>query len=259
MRVLCIGDVFGRPGRDALLATLPALRRSQAIDLVIANGENSAHGAGLTSATGRSLFAAGVDVITTGNHVWQRREALDYVEREPRVIRPLNYPPGTPGRGSALVRVGAVPVLVLNAMGRLFMKPLDDPFRALDDALAEAGSDVKVILVDFHAEATSEKRAMGFYLDGRVSLVFGTHTHVATADQQILPKGTAYVTDLGMVGVRRSVIGMAVEPVLAGFTTMLPNHAQPAEGSVDVNTVVVEIDADNGKATSIARLDYHVE
>jgi calcineurin-like phosphoesterase len=143
-------------------------------------------------------------------------------------------------------------------MGRLFMRQLDDPFRAMDDALAEAGSDVKVILVDFHAEATSEKRAMGFYLDGRVSVVFGTHTHVPTADQQILPNGTAYVTDLGMAGVRRSVIGMAVEPVLAGFLTMLPNHAQPAEGPVDVNTVIVEINADNGRATSIARLDYHV-
>jgi hypothetical protein len=155
--------------------------------------------------------------------------------------------------------MGGVPVLVLNAMGRLFMKPLDDPFRALDDALAMAGSEVKVIVVDFHAEATSEKRAMGFYLDGRASIVFGTHTHVPTADAQILPNGTAYVTDLGMVGARHSVIGMAIEPILAGFTTALPGHAHPAEGPVDVNAILVEIDVTTGKALSIARLDYHVE
>jgi metallophosphoesterase (TIGR00282 family) len=259
VRVLCIGDVFGRPGREALLATLPALRRSRTIDLVIANGENSAHGAGLTASTAKSMFDAGVDVITSGNHVWQRREAIEYLQREPRVLRPLNYPSGTPGRGSVLVRVGATPVMVLNVMGRLFMRPLDDPFRAMDDALAMAGNDVKVIIVDFHAEATSEKRAMGFYLDGRVSCVFGTHTHVPTADAQILPKGTAYVTDLGMAGVHRSVIGMAIEPVLAGFTTVMPNHAHPAEGPVDVNTIVVEINSDTGRATSIMRLDYHVE
>jgi len=258
MRLLCVGDVFGRPGREALQSTLPALRRSASLDLVIANGENSAHGAGLTVTTAKILFAAGVDVITTGNHVWQRREVLDYLQREPRVLRPLNYPPGTPGSGSALVHPGGVPVLVLNAIGRLFMKPVDDPFRAVDDALAAVGNDVKVVVVDFHAEATSEKRAMGFYLDGRVSAVVGTHTHVPTADAQILPNGTAYVTDLGMVGVRHSVIGLAVEPALAGFTTMLPSHAQPAEGPVDVNAVLVEIDAATGKATSVQRLDYTV-
>jgi metallophosphoesterase (TIGR00282 family) len=259
VRLLCIGDVFGRPGREALLATLPALRRAHAIDMVVANGENSAHGAGLTASTAKSMFDAGVDVITSGNHIWQRREALDYLRREPRVIRPLNYPPGTPGHGTVQVSVAGVPVLVLNAMGRLFMKPLDDPFRALDDALAMSRNDVKVIVVDFHAEATSEKRAMGFYLDGRVSVVFGTHTHVPTADAQILPNGTAYVTDLGMVGARRSVIGMAVEPVLTGFTTVLPGHAHPAEGPVDVNTVLVEIDTATGKAVSITRMDYYVD
>lgn len=259
MRLLCIGDVFGRPGREALLATLPTLRRTHGIEIAIANGENSAHGAGLTGATAKSLFDAGVDVITSGNHIWQRREALEYLRRETRVIRPLNYPPGTPGRGAVQVQVGGVSVLVLNAMGRLFMKPLDDPFRALDDALAMAGNDVNVIVVDFHAEATSEKRAMGFYLDGRVSMVFGTHTHVPTADAQILPNGTGYVTDLGMVGARRSVIGMAIEPVLTGFTTVLPAHAHPAEGPVDVNAVLVDIDTATGKAMTIARLDYYVE
>lgn len=259
MRVLCVGDVFGRPGRQALAATLPRLRREQDLDLVLANGENSAHGAGLTAASARDLFAAGVDVITTGNHVWQRQETRTYLERESRVLRPLNYPSGSPGRGSTLLRVKDVPVLVLNALGRLFMKPIDDPFRAIDMALAVATDMAKVILVDFHAEATSEKRAMGFYLDGRVSLVVGTHTHVPTADAQILPNGTAYVTDLGMVGARRSVIGMTVEPVLTGFTTALPTRAEPAEGPIDVNTVLVEINATTGKATSITRLDYYVE
>ncbi len=258
MRLLCIGDVFGRPGRLALKTTLPKLRREQKLDLVVANGENSAHGAGLTAATARELFEAGVDVITGGNHIWHRREALAYLDREPRVIRPLNFPHGTPGHGAHLLQVGTTPVLVLNALGRLFMKPIDDPFRAVDEALAQANG-VRVSVVDFHAEATSEKRAMGFYLDGRVSVVVGTHTHVPTADTQILPRGTAYVTDLGMVGVRRSVIGLDVEQAVAGFSTALPSRAQPAEGSVDVNAVLAEIDPATGKATSIVRLDYHVD
>jgi metallophosphoesterase (TIGR00282 family) len=259
VRLLCIGDVFGRPGREALAATLPGLRRERGIDLVVANGENSAHGAGITNSTAKVLFYAGVDVITTGNHVWQRREAAALLACEPRILRPLNYPSGAPGGGAVLVQVGSVPVLVLNALGRLFMRPVDDPFRAVDDALAEAGSTVKVIVVDFHAEATSEKRAMGFYLDGRVSAVIGTHTHVPTADTQVLPGGAAYVTDVGMVGVRHSVIGLAPEPVVDGFVSLMPNHAQPAEGPVDVNAVLVEVDPGNGKASSIQRLDYYVE
>jgi metallophosphoesterase (TIGR00282 family) len=258
VRLLCIGDVFGRPGRAALAATLPQLRRTHAIDLVMANGENSAHGAGLTAATARTLFDAGVDVLTSGNHIWQRRETQAYIEREPRVLRPLNYPSGTPGHGSLVIRAGDTPVLVLNLLGRLFMKAVEDPFRAVDAALSEAEDRPRVIVVDFHAEATSEKRAMGFHLDGRVSLMVGTHTHVPTADAQILPRGTAYVTDLGMVGVRHSVIGMAIEPVIAGFMSVLPQHAEPAVGPVDVNSVLVEIDTATGRATSIQRLDYHV-
>jgi metallophosphoesterase (TIGR00282 family) len=258
MRLLFVGDVYGRPGRDALTATLPRLRRERAIDLVIANGENSAHGAGLTPSTARDLFQAGVDLITSGNHIWQHKEARAYLEREPRVLRPLNYPPGTPGQGSMLIRVGESPVLVLNAMGRLFMKAIDDPFRAVDAALAEAAGSARVIVIDFHAEATSEKRAMGFYLDGRVSLVAGTHTHVPTADAQILPNGTAYITDVGMVGVRQSVIGMEVEPALAAFTTALPSRAQPAKGPVDVNCVLAEVEPATGRAIAIERLDYHV-
>lgn len=258
MRLLFIGDVFGRPGRKALAATLPRLRRERSVDLVIANGENSAHGSGLTHATAKDLFAAGVDVVTSGNHIWQHREAPEYLDREPRVLRPLNFPPGAPGRGSILLPVGGVPVLVLNAMGRLFMKAIDDPFRAVDRALAEAHAEASVIVVDFHAEATSEKRAMGFYLDGRVSLVVGTHTHIPTADAQILPNGTAYVTDVGMVGVRHSVIGMEVEPVLKAFVTAMPSRAHPAEGGVDVNCVLADVEPGTGRASAIERLDYHV-
>ena len=259
MRLLFIGDVFGRPGRDAISATLPDRRRANAIDLVIANGENASHGAGLTTATAKSLFQAGVDVITSGNHIWQRREVSDLLERDSRVLRPLNFPAGVPGRGAVVLHVGSVQVLVLNVLGRLFMRPIDDPFRAVDDALAAIGGETKVAIVDFHAEATSEKRAMGFYLDGRVSAVLGTHTHVPTADAQILPQGTAYVTDVGMVGVRQSIIGMTVEPVVAGFTTLMSHHAQPAEGPVDVNSVIVEINTETGMASSVRRLDYYVE
>jgi hypothetical protein len=234
------------------------VRREQQVDLIIANGENSAHGAGISATSAHDLFDAGVDVITGGNHSWHRREARTFLEQETRVIRPLNYPRGTPGRGSVAVQVGGTPVLVVNALGRLFMKPIDDPFQAVHGVL-EASNGVKVIVVDFHAEATSEKRAMGFFLDGRVSLVVGTHTHVPTADAQILPRGTAYVTDLGMVGGRHSVIGLEVPTAVAGFTTGLPSFAQPAGGPVAVNAVLVDVDPASGKATAITRLDYHVD
>jgi 2',3'-cyclic-nucleotide 2'-phosphodiesterase len=258
VRLLCIGDVFGRPGRQALACSLPVLRREHRVDLVIANGENSAHGAGITAATARSLFEAGVDVITGGNHTLQQREGARYLDVEPRVLRPLNYPPDAPGRGSVIVERAGSKILVLNALGRLFMKPMDDPFRAVDQALGAADPAARVVIVDFHAEATSEKRAMGFFLDGRVSVVVGTHTHVPTADAQILPRGTAYVTDLGMVGVRHSVIGLGVDAAVGGFTSALPQRSGVAEGTVDVNTVLVDVDPGSGRATAISRLDYHV-
>jgi metallophosphoesterase (TIGR00282 family) len=259
MRVLCIGDVFGRPGREALAATLPGVRRDRRIDLVIANGENSAHGAGMTVATAQMLFAAGVDVITGGNHTFHRRDTGSYLQQEARALRPLNYPPGTPGHGSLELRCGGARVLVLNAIGRLFMKPVDDPFRALEEALALADPAIRVIVVDFHAEATSEKRAMGFFLDGRASIVFGTHTHVPTADAQILPHGTAYVTDVGMVGTRHSVIGMEVEPAIESFRTLPSPRADNARGPVDVNALLVEIDPASGRSLAVTRLDYPVE
>jgi len=258
VRILCVGDVFGRPGRNALAATLPGLRREHAIDLVVANGENSAHGAGMTVLTARALLDAGVDVITGGNHTFQRRDTAPFLQQEPRALRPLNYPPGTPGSGLIELTIGGVRVLVLNVMGRLFMKPIDDPFRVVNETLACADPAIRVIVVDFHAEATSEKRAMGFFLDGRASVVAGTHTHVPTADAQILPHGTAYVTDLGMVGARHSVIGMEVEAAIQGFLTAVKSKSENAAGPVDVNAALVDVNVTTGHAQSIRRLDYQV-
>jgi metallophosphoesterase (TIGR00282 family) len=235
------------------------VRQAHRIDLVIANGENAAHGAGMTVATAQALLAAGVDVITGGNHTFHRRETAAYLQQEPRALRPLNYPPGTPGSGSLELTCAGERVLILNALGRLFMKPIDDPFRALDEVLTRDDPDIHIIFVDFHAEATSEKRAMGFFLDGRVSTVFGTHTHVPTADAQILPRGTAYVTDVGMAGARHSVIGLEVEAAIEGFRTPLSPKADNARGAVDINAVLVEVDPAHGKALEISRLDYRVD
>lgn len=255
MKVLAIGDVVGKPGRRALAQLLPQLRRSQGIDLVIANGENAAGGKGLTAATAEEMLRAGVDIITSGNHVWEHREVYPLLDSESPILRPLNYPPGTPGKG--LLRQG--PVAVINLIGRSFMpcEP-DDPFRAADKALANL-KDCPIIIVDMHGEATSEKTAMAWYLDGRVSAVFGTHTHVATADARILPKGTAYVTDLGMVGPLHSIIGVEGQDVLRRFLTQLPTRFNVAEkGPTIFNSVLIDIDEATGRARSIARLDHEV-
>ena len=256
MRILFIGDVVARPGRRAVAALLPTLRKELAPDLVIANGENSAGGAGITAATAEELFAAGVDLLTTGNHVWHQREALNYLPTTERVVRPLNFPPGAPGRGATLVHVAGTPVLLANALGRVFMDAVDDPFRALATLLGERAAEAQVIVVDFHAEATSEKRAMGFHLDGRVSLVVGTHTHVPTADAQVLPGGTAYVTDVGMVGPLHSIIGVDVEPIIQRFLTALPQRYGPAKDSaIQFNAVLADIDESSGRARAIERVD----
>lgn len=256
MLILFIGDVFGKPGRRAVAALLPRLRDELALDLVIANGENSAGGAGITAATAGELFAAGVDLLTTGNHVWHQREALDYLSTTERVMRPLNFPPGAPGQGATLTKVGATPVLLANALGRVYMDALDNPFRALDTLLAERGSEAAVVVVDIHAEASSEKRAMGFHLDGRASLVVGTHTHVPTADAQILPGGTGYVTDVGMVGPLRSVIGMEIEPVVRRFLTNLPQRSGPSQDTtIQFNAVLADIDESSGRARGVTRID----
>jgi hypothetical protein len=256
MRILFIGDVVAKPGRRAVAALVPGLRAELGLDLVIANGENSAGGAGITAGTAGDLFAAGVDLLTTGNHVWHQREALAYLPTTDRVVRPLNFPPGAPGLGATVLEVGGTPVLLTNALGRVFMDALDDPFRALDAVLAERAGAARVIVVDFHAEASSEKRAAGFHLDGRVSLVVGTHTHVPTADAQVLPQGTAYVTDAGMVGPFHSVIGVEVEPIIERFLTALPQrYGTSKDTTVQFNAVLADIDETSGRARGIERVD----
>jgi len=255
VKVLAIGDVVGKPGRRTLANLLPQLRLDHGVDLVIANGENAAGGKGLTVATAEELLRSGVDIITSGNHIWEHRDIYPVLASESPILRPLNYPPGSPGKG--LLTYGSV--AVINLIGRTFMvADVDDPFRAADAALASL-RDYRIIIVDMHGEATSEKMAIGWYLDGRVSAVFGTHTHVATADTRLLPKGTAYVTDLGMVGPSHSIIGVEVQDVLQRFLTQLPNRFNVAEkGPTILNSVLIDIDDESGRARSIERLDVEV-
>lgn len=253
MKALLIGDVIGKPGRKAVAAVVPDLRREHGIDLVVANGENASGGIGLTPASVEELLAAGVDVITSGNHIWKHREIIGCLERGLPVLRPLNYPPGVPGRGF-LIRDG---IMIVNLMGRVFMGELDCPFHTMDRLLETVTPKPAAILVDFHAEATSEKGALGMYLDGRVSAIVGTHTHVGTVDARILPKGTAFVSDIGMVGPRDSVIGDDAEAVINKFLTQMPRHFSVGKGPVVFNSVLVEIGAE-GKAVSIRRMDAEV-
>ncbi|MHB1131220.1 MAG: TIGR00282 family metallophosphoesterase [Chloroflexota bacterium] len=255
MRILMIGDIVGRGARQTVGLLVPQLRRSLGLDFVVANGENAAGGRGLTPATASELFAAGVDVITSGNHIWAQREIISYLDHETRVLRPLNYPPGVPGRGHVIYR----DVLVVNLIGRVFLGNFDDPLRSIDELLASLPHCPRVVLVDFHAEATSEKVLIGWYLDGRVSGVFGTHTHVPTADGRILPKGTAHISDLGMVGPRDSVLGVAPERIAAHLTTLMPARFTLAEGPVVFNSVLVDVDEHSGRAQSIERVDRVVD
>jgi metallophosphoesterase (TIGR00282 family) len=252
MNLLLIGDVMGKPGRKVVAALLPELRKELKLDLVIANGENAAAGRGLTERTAQDLFDAGVDVITSGNHIYDQKEVITLLEQEAPVLRPANYPPSAPGRG-IITQKG---MTVLNLQGRTFMLQIDCPFRAADAALAELPEGA-VVIVDMHAEATSEKAAMGRYLDGRVAAVVGTHTHVATADARILPGGTAYVTDAGMCGPRESIIGNDIEAVLERFLTAMPTRLPVAEKSptLQFNSVLVDIDEATGRARSIQRID----
>jgi metallophosphoesterase (TIGR00282 family) len=256
MRILFLGDIVGRAGRDAVLAALPGLRSSLGLDVVIINAENASHGFGLAPAMADALFAAGADVITLGNHAWDRRELLGYIETQPRLIRPLNFPPGTPGQGHAMVTLAnGKRVLVLQAMGRLFMEPNDDPFRLTAELLGKhrLGTTVDAIVADIHAEATSEKMAYGHSFDGRVSLVVGTHTHVPTADTQILPGGTAYQTDAGMCGDYDSVIGMDKGTAAARFWRRVPGERlAPAESAATLCGVLVETDEATGLAARVA-------
>jgi len=259
MKILLIGDIVGRPGRVVVERTVMSLRDECQIDLVVANCENAAGGAGITPAIADDLFCAGVDVLTSGNHVWKRKEAFELLKLDHRVIRPANYPDGAPGSGSTIVEtLSGQKVGVLNVMGRVFMEPLDCPFRAAERELARLKLASPIIIVDMHAEATSEKVAMGWFLDGKVSCVFGTHTHIPTADERILPNGTAFITDVGMTGPYDSVIGRRVDQILERFLRQLPMRSEVAEGNVQLRGLLVDVDAKTGKAQSVERITKHL-
>ena len=255
MRILFIGDIVGRPGRELVRQGLQAIVDHHRIDLVIANAENSAAGFGITRDIGEQLLGYGVDVMTSGNHIWDKKEALDYIGIEPRLLRPANYPAGAPGRGSYLVRTrDNVSVGVVNVMGRVFMLNIDDPFAVVLKEIEELKQRARIIFVDFHAEATSEKIAMGWHLDGKVTAVVGTHTHVQTADERVLPRGTAYLTDVGMTGPHDSIIGVEIDAALGRFLTGLPAKFETATGNPRLNAVIVDADEQTGRATSIERV-----
>ncbi len=260
MRVLCLGDIFGKPGRQALERTLPALRERHRVDLVVANAENAAGGVGLTVDTARELLALPIDVLTSGNHIWKYRDVLPLLDREPRLLRPLNYPKSvTPGRGLGLFSAAdGTRVGIVNLLGRVFMDPVESPFTAALEAVEELRRETKVILVEVHAEATSEKRALGFLLAGKVSAVYGTHTHVQTADEELLPGGTAYLTDLGMTGPHDSIIGMRKEEVIQRFLTGRPAAYGCAAGDVRVCGALFEIDPASGRASAVERVHERV-
>jgi 2',3'-cyclic-nucleotide 2'-phosphodiesterase len=255
VKILFVGDVVGAPGRRILKARLSDLKRGTGAGLTIVNGENAAGGAGLTTATADEIFAAGAEVITTGNHVWDKRDALTLLARDPRILRPANYPDGTPGAGVAVVEAAGLRVAVVNLMGRVFMPLTDDPFRAADRILAELAGTTRAVLVDFHAEATSEKSAFAWHLDGRVTAVLGTHTHVATADARVLPGGTAFISDVGMTGSFDSVIGVKKEQAIERFRTSRSIPYETADGDVRLAAVLVEVDEGTGRALAIERIE----
>jgi hypothetical protein len=251
--VLFVGDLIGRPGRNALAKALPGLTKKHKPSLIIVNGENAAGGVGITEEIGKDLFES-VDVLTSGNHVWDKKEAMTYLDKEPRLLRPANYPPRNPGKGAVVVTdAGGIKVGVLNLQGRVFMEAIDCPFRTADTEIEKLRRETPIIIVDLHAEATSEKQALGWYLDGRVSAVLGTHTHVPTADERILPGGTAFITDVGMAGARNSVIGIKREQAIQKFLTARPQRFEPERGGVYLSAVFIVIDAASGRALSITR------
>ena len=257
MKILFIGDIVGKPGRELIRQGLRGLVDRLDVDLVIVNAENAAAGFGVTRDIGDSLLESGVHVMTSGNHIWAKKEVIDYIGTQPRLLRPANYPAGVPGRGSYVAQTGdGRAVGVINVMGRVFMQSIDDPFTVVLKEIEAMRGRTKVIVVDFHAEATSEKVAMGWHLDGKVTLVVGTHTHVQTADERILPNGTAYITDAGMTGPHDSIIGMEREPSLARFLNGMPSRYEPATGNPRLNGVVIEADDKTGRALTIDRVSY---
>ncbi len=254
--ILFIGDIVGRPGRQAISRELHRLVDRYAVDLVIANGENASGGFGITPETARELFASGIHFITTGNHVWDKKESYEYLGREQRIIRPANYPDGAPGRGASLVDTpGGLKIGVLNLEGRIFMDNLECPFKTADREIALLSTQTNIIIVDFHAEATSEKSALGWYLDGRVTAVIGTHTHVQTADERLLSDGTAYITDAGMTGSFDSVIGVRKDEPIRKFITQLPMKFEVAKKDIRINGVLLRINETTGKAIAIERIN----
>ncbi|OGK82473.1 MAG: metallophosphoesterase [Candidatus Rokubacteria bacterium RBG_16_73_20] len=254
MNILMVGDIFGEPGRTALARLLPGLRQQHAIDFCVVNVENAAAGFGVTPAIARQVLAEGADVLTSGNHIWDKREIVEYIARENLLLRPANYPVGTPGVGHISVKCGPHKVAVLNLMGRVFMLPIDCPFRKADEIVPELRRETPIVLVDMHAEATSESQAMGWYLDGRVSAVIGTHRHVQTADERVLPGGTAYITDVGMTGPTEGVIGVDRDVILQRFLQQMPARFEPAKGPAALHGAVIAVDPDSGRALDIRRL-----
>ena len=254
MKILMVGDIFGEPGRRALQTVLPRLKREHEIDFTVVNIENAAAGFGVTPEIAAATLERGADVLTSGNHIWNKKEIVEYIARENLLLRPANFPEGTPGTGFITAKAGPHKVAVINLIGRVFMQPNDCPFRKADELLRSLRGETPVILVDFHCEATSESVAMGWYLDGRVSAVVGTHRHVQTADERVLPKGTAYITDLGMTGPTDGVIGVDREAILQRFLTQMPVRMEPAKGPAALHGVVITVDPETGRASDILRL-----
>lgn len=255
VKILFIGDIVGEPGRRAVRQLVPILRERHQLDVVIANGENSAGGNGITPLTAQEIFKSGVDIITSGDHLWDQKEVMELLANEPRFVRPLNYPPGTPGQGSALLRLaGKLPVAVINVQGRTFMPPLENPFLAMQAEVERLRQVTPIIFVDIHAEATSEKIAMGRMLDGKVSAVIGTHTHVQTADEQIFPGGTAFLCDAGCTGPQESCLGREIEPVIKRFLTGMPQKFGVAKNQVVLHGALIVVDDTSGKAVKIERV-----
>lgn len=260
MNIMMIGDICGQPGRRTAAHFITILKETYNLDLIIANGENSAGGVGITAKVFEELLKMDIDIITTGNHVWDKKEIFDFIDNENSLIRPANYPPGTPGKGYHILSIQNRKVGVINLSGRVFMPPMDCPFRAADHILSEIKDECDIIIVDFHAEATSEKLALGWYLDGKVSCVAGTHTHVQTADERILPQGTAYISDIGMVGTWNSILGVDKEPVLRKFLTGLPTRFNVATGSdAFFCAIIIQIDPDSNKINHIMRIQERTQ
>jgi metallophosphoesterase (TIGR00282 family) len=256
LTILFLGDIVGEPGRNAVISRLPELKQQYGIDFTIVNGENAAGGRGITGKITIDLLRAGISVITTGDHIWDQKEILAFIDSEPRLLRPINYPPGAPGNGSIVLETAKGKVGVINVQCRTFMQPiLENPFRALESAVAKMREETTIIIVDVHGETTSEKIAIGRFLDGKVSAVIGTHTHVQTADEQIFPGGTAFLCDAGMCGPIHSILGRAIEPIMTRFISNLPATFPVASGEARLRGAIVEIDETNGRAQRIARVD----